>query len=452
MEKSNKSSPLPKKNISLSYSNSSSDETDSYGESISEDYEWSDKEINEKFLQFPLKKWYYIISDLIYTINVKKQNYVINEGGLYKNSVNKILKEDVFKGEKFEEENKNILIISGKKERKEFFKNEFSKFLKNKNKNNWILPDFLVFNIERKKFLNIIKERDYMMYLKGKNIPDNIEKVNILGEIKISKTKSNKTSNQRSKYVSFIQNYSNEYFILMNVFDVSYEDFFNKKKSLYSEITEINCYIPKTYFQNCYKKYNNILEIGKCQPIKWEFSEEEVVKENINMIQKILIENKKKLENLKNNKLLQLEINFLNEQKNNFQNKKNRFNFKTKNLEIKETNFLFLNSKLEKIRKKINEIEIKNDSNNLVNLKNEEKDLNNQIEKLDKDIKKEEEELKIESEIIDKKEKELFEKEKELDLKNDELKKEIENLENEINMSENEIKELEKKLKELKEN
>ena len=135
-----------------SQASSSSSLSSSYEEVSNEEFNWIDEETNNEYINFPLKKWHDIVYEYLYI----SKNFVVNHGNIYKNSVNKILKEDVFKGEKFYEENPNHVILSEDKEISDYINNEFTEILEDKlekNKNNWIKPHFIVWNINKKNFL-----------------------------------------------------------------------------------------------------------------------------------------------------------------------------------------------------------------------------------------------------------------------------------------------------------
>ena len=250
---------------------SSSSLSSSYDDVSSEQFNWTDEETNNEYINFPLQKWHIIVSEYI----DMSKDFVVNDRNIYKNTVNKILKEDVFKGEEFYEENKNYLILSTDKEITDYINNDFPTILEDKlgeYKNKWIEPNFVVFNINKEKLFKIIDERKYMMYFNKFNIPDNIDTINIIGEIKNKSQQSQKSKVQQDKYELFIKNYKKKYFILMNVYDVSYKGFLDEKKnsSSYSEIPQIICYIPRTYRKDCYDKYNEIKIMKDFQPIEWE--------------------------------------------------------------------------------------------------------------------------------------------------------------------------------------
>ena len=428
MEKSNKSLPLPKSNESLHLPkfllNNSSSKTLSSEDTIKENFEWNDGCIDLQFLKFPLKKWYFIIYDIIHD----SEDLILKEGGIYKNSVIKILKKDVFEGENLTEESENHIIISKDKEIKNFFINNNFKIIE---------PDFILLNIEKKKLLKILNEREYMMYLKGE-LPHNIDKINILGEIKNSTNKTTKTRKQRNSYISFIENYRKGYFILMNIFDVSYETFLNKKKNKQktnNNVIEINCYIPKTYLHECYDKYNEIFKMKNGESIEWNITTK-IIEENKEIIKKKLKEKKEYLENLKNNNL---DINNLNEK---IKECKCFYDYYTSNL----TNILLNENLILKQKQiKINDYE-KLETNE------QKKSEEEKIKEMDLEIKELKKEKENSLSELKKKIIELDKLENELKIKKDNLKKEIENLEDYIKQKETELKELNDKFNEKKNN
>ena len=64
---------------------------------------------------------------------------------------------------------------------------------------------FYSMEYNKKKLFEIIEERKYMMYFNKFNIPDNIDTINIIGEIKNKKSQKSKV--QQDKYELFIKNY-----------------------------------------------------------------------------------------------------------------------------------------------------------------------------------------------------------------------------------------------------
>ena len=398
-----------------SKSSSNSSISSSYEEVTNEEFNWTDEETNDEYINFPLNKWHFIVYQYINISN----KYVIKDGNIYQNTVNKILKEDVFKGEKFYEENANYLILSEDNEIRKYVDNDFSKILEN-NKNKWINPDFIVLNINKTKLFEIINKRKYMMFINQCNIPDKIDTINIIGEIK--QKPSEKSKGQQSKYALFLKNYTKKYFILMNVYDVSYTRFLNKKKNNSNDdIPQIICYIPRTYLNDCYQKYNDILKMRNFQPIEWEIPEE-YIKKNIEILNQTLNEKKKNLENLKQNfskkekDLENLNQNFrkkekdLNEKKQNFSQKEKDLN--TEIAFLKEFKTLFIMEKKNLLEA---QEELKNkkkifEKDNTKKLDQEKEDLKKEKEKLDQ----KEEDLKKEKEILEKKEEEITSLEKEL--------------------------------------
>ena len=414
----------------------------SSGKISSETFNWdNEEEIKENFIKFPLDKWYEIVFEIK---SIVKDN-VLFEGNLYQSTVNLILKKDVFKGENFIEENNYISIIYKDSDISNFLKNEFPNILEDNTKDinsSELKPDFLVYDIKKEKFFQIIENRNYMMYYKKFEIPNEIDKISILGEIKISKKTGD---SQFQKYKLFIQNYKKKYFVLMNVYDTSYKTFFeNKKKSdntskLDDDIPIIFCYIPKTYLNDCFNKYNEILELKNYKPIEWGNNNK-----NLEDKMKILTrinEKKEKLKNLqekKNYLKIEKELfykgyqNFIDLEKI-FINNKINLEEKIKSFEDKKKDL----KKLEEDLKKKKE-DLEKDKNNLNNDKKEEE----YLIKKQEDLKEEEEYLKKEKENLNKKE-EYLKKEKE------DLNKKEENLEKEEKDLKKEIKELEDKIKDF---
>ncbi len=431
-----------------SKSSSNSSISSSYEEVTNEQFNWKDEETNKEYINFPLKKWHFIVYQYINISN----NYVINDGNIYQNTVNKILKEDVFKGEDFYEENLNYLILSEDNEIRRYVDNDFSKILGQKlenNKNKWINPDFIVLNINKTKLFEIINKRQYMMFFNQFNIPDKIDTINIIGEIK--QKPSEKSKGQQSKYALFLKNYKKKYFILMNVYDVSYTEFLNKKKNNSNDdIPQIICYIPRTYLNDCYKKYNDILTMKNSQPIEWE-TPEEYIKKNIEILNQTLNEKKKNLSKKEKD---------LNEKKQNLSKKEKDLNEKKQYL---NENIAFLNKyKTLFIMEKKNLLEaqeeLKNkkkifEKDNTKKLDKKEEDLKKEKEDLKKeeeDLKKEKEDLKKEKEKLDQKEEKLDKKEEKLDKKEEDLKKEEEDLKKEKEDLKKEEEDLKKEKEDLK--
>ena len=404
----------------------------SSGKISSETFDWdNEEEIKENFIKFPLDKWYEIVFEIK---SIVKDN-VLFEGNLYQSTVNLILKKDVFKGEKFIEENNYISIIYKDSDINNFLKNEFPNILEKESKDinsSELKPDFLVYDIKKEKFFQIIENRNYMMYYKKFEIPNEIDKISILGEIKISKKTA---GNQFQKYKLFIKNYKKKYFVLMNVYDTSYKTFFeNKKKSdntpkLDNDIPIIFCYIPKTYLNDCFNKYNEILELKNYKPIEWGNNNK-----NLEDKTKILTRINEKKENLKN----------LQEKKNNLKIEKELFYKGYQNFIDLEK--IFINNKIN-LEEKIKSFEDKKKD-----LKKLEEDLKKKKEDLEKDknnLNNDKKDLEKEEEYLIKKQEDLKEEEEYLKKEKENLKKEKENLNKKEENLEKEEKDLKKEIKEL---
>jgi len=418
----------------------------SSGKISSETFNWdNEEEIKENFIKFPLDKWYEIVFEIK---SIVKDN-VLFEGNLYQSTVNLILKKDVFKGENFIEENNYISIIYKDSDISNFLKNVFPNILEKNSKDinsSELKPDFLVYDIKKEKFFQIIENRNYMIYYKKFEIPNEIDKISILGEIKISKKTG---GSQFQKYKLFIKNYKKKYFVLMNVYDTSYKNFFeNKKKSDNTsksdyDIPIIFCYIPKTYLNDCFNKYNEILKLKNYKPIEWGNNNK-----NLEDKMKILTRINEKKEKLKN----------LQEKKNDLKIEKDLFYKGYQNFIDLEK--IFINNKIN-LEKKIKSFEdkkkdlkkleedLEKDKNNL---NNDKKDLEKEEEYLIKkqeDLKEEEEYLKKEKENLEKHREDLNKKEENLEKHREDLNKKEENLEKEEKDLEKEIKELEDKIKDF---
>jgi hypothetical protein len=198
----------------------------------------------------------------------------------------------------------------------------------------------------------------------------------------------------------------------MNVYDTSYKDFLeNKKKSDKTpksddDIPIIFCYIPKTYLNDCFKKYNEILKLRNYKPIEWGNNNK-----NLEDKMKILTRIKEKKEKLKN---LQEKKNVLKIDKDLFQKRYQNFIDLEKifinkiNLEEKIKSFENKNNDIKKLEEDLEQKkeDMEKDKDNL---NNEKKDL----EKEEEDLKKEEKDLKKE-ELLKKKQEDMKKKEKDM--------------------------------------
>ena len=203
-----------------------------------EDYSWiqeDDDNLKEKFIKFPIGRWNEIISNY-------KSSLIDDTQNPYQVIVNKILKEDIFKNLNFKEEN-NIY-------------NLLYNFEEYDGKNFDIKPDFVISQIPKNIFLNIMKENNYMFrYDINYNKLDQYDYINILGEVKVNPDQINKKG-QKNNYLEFCE-YMNEksikkyYYFVMYIYDVSFKNFW--KKNFFQNKLIIMGYIPKIYKRRCWE-------------------------------------------------------------------------------------------------------------------------------------------------------------------------------------------------------
>ena len=212
-----------------------------------EDFSWIEKEGNEEikklYIQFPFQKWNKILKNDF-------SNEYVDKGPTYQEKVCNVFKEDIFKDEDFQKENPNLLLF------KEYLNKEFKISPAKK-----IRPDFIIKNIKKEKFQEIISANKYM-FRKGINfqIPENFEYVTVLGEIKLSPKSIKSKKKQLKNYISF-RNFINRmqekvYFISMYVFDNSYINFWKKTFNDNSDI--IICYMPRLYNSKYLDAFNHL--------------------------------------------------------------------------------------------------------------------------------------------------------------------------------------------------
>ena len=210
-----------------------------------EDFSWINllnKELLKNYVSFPLKIW------KEYTFDKIDENRVIRKGFCYQDSVSKILTKEIFKNENILTESMEYLAVQ----------KESEMFL-DKN-NNYIAADFSVKDMDIINFNNMLKKYNYMMKMKFK-IKDKVKKINIIGEIKNSKSSVHKKT-QQIKYLYFSQKGDqNTQNVIMYIIDKSFEKFYNMQ--LPSNLPFVYCYFPKLYYENCYTKYNQILDLLK---------------------------------------------------------------------------------------------------------------------------------------------------------------------------------------------
>ena len=219
---------------------SSSLETTDY-----EDFSWinlTNKELLKNYVSFPLKIW------KGYTFDKIDENRVIRKGFCYQDSVSKILTKEIFKNENILTESMEYLAVQ--KESEMFLDKD----------NNYIAADFSVKDMDINNFNNMLKKYNYMMKMKFK-IKDKVKKINIIGEIKSSKSSMHKKT-QQINYLYFSQKGDqNTQNVIMYIIDKSFKQFYDMQ--LPTNLPFVYCYIPKLYYENCYTKYNQILDLLK---------------------------------------------------------------------------------------------------------------------------------------------------------------------------------------------
>ena len=253
-------------------------------ESGFEDYNWvSDEKLpNEtklNFLDYPLNMW----KDI--TLDQDFQGYHINdEGTYYQKVVNKILAKDIFKDLDFHKEENGVMDFKIA----DNYKIDYNLLTKKS-----INPDFLIYKIPKDNFFEILEERKYMMIMKY-NIPDDKDYISIIGEIKTRTHSAHKNSYQRQGYLNFINlvnssNQSNEFLIMMYIYDESFSLF---KKELSTKEQDkfpfIYGYMPKLYYENCYKTYNVLSDLLGSSKKKIDISNKNIFKKKITKKQLLL--------------------------------------------------------------------------------------------------------------------------------------------------------------------
>lgn len=205
-----------------------------------EDFSWiknSEDELKQKYMKFPLNKW----RDIVKEIDLNKVEY---KSSAYQTMANVILEKDIFKNQVFKEEDNiyNLLSLFPEVESKKYN----------------IKPDFIIVNIPKNIFTDIISQREYMLtFDKNFNKFENIEYINIIGESKVNHDRI-ADKNQKENYLNFIQDMNNKnngnFFMLMYVFDISYKNFWEKDFFIKQPI--IIAYIPQIYNYDRYKIEN----------------------------------------------------------------------------------------------------------------------------------------------------------------------------------------------------
>lgn len=227
----------------------------SSGEQKEEEYSWTTnlakkgKILKKNYLQYPFVNWNKIIKD-----KCDLKNY--DKNTIYQETVNLILKEDVFKNETFKEEARG--------------KNLFEEFLENLNQSTKetiktieletekIKLDFYVLNMTKESFKSIITDKCFMFrYDKNYNkLEQNITNINIIGEIKTNPDGINNL--QRQKYFKFCNEMNskskNEYYFTLYIFNISYEKFWYR--NFHKNNPCIIGFIPKLYLNEYFNIYN----------------------------------------------------------------------------------------------------------------------------------------------------------------------------------------------------
>ena len=289
-----------------------------------EDYSWveeNDTNLINNYKRFPFEEWEKIIEKL------GLANKITDNKKMYQETCCKVLEEDVFKNEKFMPENNpdNIDIFPNFLNEKNIIYKEFLF--------SSIKPDFIVNGIPKENFIAIFDMRDYMFkYDKEYNVFNNIDTINIIGELKVNP--DNIKIDQKNRYITFCE-YSNifykknEYFMTLYIFDVSYKKFFSK--TLYIGKPIIFGFIPKLFKNDYLEIYRNLKkrELDIKTDIFVNQSGDKIFKENKEFPNNIIIKNN--INNNANKESAQKEIQNNNKRNNeiNEQREKNNLDYNT---------------------------------------------------------------------------------------------------------------------------
>ena len=201
-----------------------------------EDFDWVNDEDNKnkmlQFSNFPMSYWKTIIEDGDAKDKSPEQ---IKPGTFHHEIINTILQNDIFEGLKFRADTLKYKPM----------------------KTEEISPDFYIENIDPELFANIIKERSYMFRM-NYIIPSTIKKINIIGEIKSSKSGLSDLK-QKNGYIDFAKKNTTKeilYFV-MYILDHSFRDFYSANPS--KSLPIIYGYIPKVYKEDTYSTFQTIL-------------------------------------------------------------------------------------------------------------------------------------------------------------------------------------------------
>ena len=113
------------------------------------------------------------------------------------------------------------------------------------------------------------------------NSLENIDKINIIGEIKLNP--DNIKKDQKNKYITLCEYCNllykkNEYFMVLIIYDLSYKKLWTK--NLFMERPIILGYIPKLYKDDYLKVYEDLEKIIENNQINNLFNEENKIIEN----------------------------------------------------------------------------------------------------------------------------------------------------------------------------
>ena len=205
---------------------------------VTENFDWVyddnfPEEYKKEFLQFPLKerKEILIKENLLLENKIKSFRERRDD---YLKLVYKIFKESIFKDFDF---------YNDKKVFTEYILNNYKRKVS-------ITPDFFVKKIQNNKFTEILNVRKYMMRT-NYQIPDNVEYINIFGEIKLSEKNQKQTfkkSKKKKNYYKFLDEIKNdkEKIVVMHIYDMSFF-LFEEDSKIIENFPIVYCYIPKLH-------------------------------------------------------------------------------------------------------------------------------------------------------------------------------------------------------------
>ena len=221
-----------------------------------EDFSWAtenDLNLIEQYKRFPFEEWKKIIEKL------NLNDILYDNKKIYQETCCKILEEHIFKNEKFlpENNNQNIDIFPNFLKEKKITYNDFLF--------SSIKPDFIIRSIPKANFIKIFNMQDYMFkYDENFNNLDNIDTINIIGELKLNS--DNIKTDQKNRYITFCEYCNilykkNEYFMVLYIFDYSYKKFSSKNIFLQKPI--ILGYIPRLYKDDYLEIYHKLIDNNK---------------------------------------------------------------------------------------------------------------------------------------------------------------------------------------------